>query len=407
MRMIEKPELQISDKVAGIPEALSVYMNNVVYAMKRRDIPIVTLSLGEAYFDIPFWGFEDEDIRKGYHYSESLGLPELRSKIAAYYSEQYQAVVNGEKDLLISAGSKPLIFMALQAVLNPGDEVLLHDPEWLSYAEQIKLAGGVPVYIPYGCKPCDFENYITERTKVLIINNPNNPAGIVYRKEDLAALYRTCRPRGIYILADEAYSDFITDGSFVSMLHVVPDKDGIIVVNSLSKNLGISGWRIGYVISMPTMIHEILKLNQHLVTCASSLLLLYVAKHFEELLQLTLPQAQAITRRRNEMEKYIRSQGLQTLEGSATFYIFVSIGAYPHSAIEFALYLLFRYHISVVPGSAYGKSTSRFIRIGVGTESDATMHEAIGIIKKVIQEQEYDEGFVERSYADFGIEKFQ
>lgn len=401
-----KPKMQISKRVQKIPEALSVYLNNIVYKMRREGIKITTLSLGEAYFDIPFYGFEGLDIVKGYHYSESLGLPELREKIAEYYQKQYKAKVNPDEELLISAGSKPIIFMALQAVLNEGDEVLIHEPAWLSYPEQIKLANGVPKFIPYDCPPEKFINYVTDKTRVLILNNPNNPAGRVYDEKTLKMLYEQLRKRGIYILIDEAYSDFIDDGKFCSMINVVPDKDGIIVVNSLSKNLGISGWRVGYIISTPEIIYNVLKLNQHLITCASSILLIYLAKYMDNILKHTLPQAKAVTAKRNRIEEYVRMIGLDTLGGTSTFYMFINIEQYEHSSLDLAMYLLFKYHIAVVPGSAYGESTERFIRVGVGVETDETLKDAINIIKNVIDKQEYDEKLIKNSFEKFNIKKF-
>ncbi len=405
--MNTKPAMQVSDKVKGIPEALSVYINNVVYKMKGEGVKVTTLSLGEAYFDIPFYGFEGQDIVKGYHYSESLGLKELREKIAEYYKKQYGAAIDSNKEILISAGSKPIIYMALQAILNAGDEVLVHEPAWLSYPEQVKLANGVPRFIPYDCPVSEFKKYTTNKTRILILNNPNNPAGRLYSEEDLVKLYAYYRARGIYILLDEAYSDFLDVGSFKSMINVVPDKDGIIVVNSLSKNLGISGWRVGYVISTQEIIFNILKLNQHLLTCASTILLMYLAKHFDDILQRTLPQAKEVTKKRNRTEEYVRSIGLKTLSGSSTFYMFINIGDYMYSSIDFALYLLFKHHIAVVPGSSYGESTERFIRVSVGVETDDTLRDAIKIIKRVIDNQEYDEQFVHDSLNKLGIHKFK
>lgn len=399
--------MQISDRVKNIPEALSIYMNNIVYKMQREGIRITILSLGEAYFDIPFYGFEDLDINKGYHYSESLGLPELRERISAYYDRRYGAPVDSSRELLVSAGSKPLLFMALQSVLNEGDEVLLHEPAWLSYSTQVRLAGGEPRFIPCDCPVKDFPHYINEKTRVLILNNPNNPAGRVYSRQDLELLYREFRSRGVYLLVDEAYSDFIHGETFPSMVRLVPDKDGVIVVNSLSKNLGISGWRVGYAIAAPEIIYNILKLNQHLITCAPTLLLMYLAEHFDQLLEHTLPQAEAVTERRNAIENYARSIGLKTLGGSSTFYMFVHIGNYAHSSLSLAMYLLFRYHISVVPGSAYGESTERYIRIGVGAESDSSVCRAINIIQKVIATQEYEEKLITECLEKYDIKRFE
>lgn len=405
--MEQIPKMQVSQKVDSIPEALSVYMNNVVYAMKRRGALIKVLSLGEAFFEIPMFPFEEINFKQGYHYSESRGIPELRKIIAEYYGNHYGAPINSENEVLVSAGSKPLIYMAFQAVLNPGDEVLIHEPAWLSYPEEIKLADGVPKFIPYDCPVDQFETYFTDRTRMVVICNPNNPAGMVYSKDNLEKLYQICRPRGIYILVDEAYSDFVLDGSFTSVANVVPNKDGIIVVNSLSKNLGISGWRIGYVISTPQVIYNILKLNQHLITCPATLLSLYVAHYFDQIIERTLPQAKAVVEKRVALSKYMKSIGLSPLEGSATFYTFVNIGEYSHSSLDLGLYLLTKYHISVVPGLAYGDSTERFIRIGVGAESEDDIKECLRTIKRVIETNEYDGAYVDSVLQELGMNRFQ
>ncbi|MBR1764098.1 MAG: pyridoxal phosphate-dependent aminotransferase [Ruminococcus sp.] len=399
-------KMQLSDKVNAIPEALSVYMNNVVYAMRRRGDSIKVLSLGEAFFEIPMFPFDEIDFKKGYHYSESRGMPELRHIVAKYYKDKYGAVIDPEDELLISAGSKPLIYMAFQSVLNPGDEVLIHEPAWLSYPEEIKLADGVPKFIPYDCLVEDFDKYFTDKTRMVVICNPNNPAGKMYSKADLERLYEMCRPRGIYILVDEAYSDFVIDDGFTSMASVVPDKDGIIVVNSLSKNLGISGWRIGYVISSPDVIYNVLKLNQHLITCPATLLSMYVAHYFDDIVKVTLPQAQAVVEKRQKITNYMKSIGLKPLDGSATFYIFMSIENYKHSSMELGLYLLMKYGISVVPGLAYGDSTERFIRIGVGAETTEDIEECLRTIKRVIEENEYDDDFVDSQLKELHMNRF-
>lgn len=401
------PQMQLSDRVSNIPEALSVYINNVVYEMKRRGDRIIVLSLGEAFFDVPMFPFDRIDFKKGYHYSESRGLYDLRQVIAKYYNTQYNASIDPETELIISAGSKPLIYMAFQAVLNPGDEVLIHEPAWLSYPEEIKLANGVPEYIPYDCKVEDFSKFFTDKTKMVVICNPNNPAGRVYSREDLEDLYRICRPRGIYILSDEAYSDFFTDGSFNSMAAVVPNKDGVIVVNSLSKNMGISGWRVGYITSSKDVTYNILKLNQHLITCPATLLLLYLAEYFDDILKVTLPQVKEVVRKRAEIYEYCEKIGLEPLPGAATFYLFLNIGNYEYSSLDLALYLLTKYRISVVPGSAYGQSTGRFIRIGVGAEPMEDLRMSLDIIKEVIDKNEFDSDYVDTKLAELNMNRFE
>ena len=200
--------------------------------------------------------------------------------------------------------------------------------------------------------------------------NPNNPAGRIYGADELAALYAACRSRGIYLLVDEAYSDFVLDNDFASIARVVPDKDGIVAVNSLSKNMGISGWRIGYAISHPDFIAQLLKLNQHIITCAPTVLLMYCEKYFDRLLSVTLPQVRQVVEKRRRLRVALDETGLKAMAGGATFYFFVSIGNYPGSSTEFALNLLKHRLVAVVPGSAYGESTDRFVRVSIGTESE-------------------------------------
>jgi len=374
----------INPIVQQIPQALSVYINQAVYDLKRRGKTVISLSLGEAFFDIPKFDYNDIDLEQGYHYSDSLGLPSLREKIAEFYGRQYDAPLNSDSDILLTAGSKAAIFMCMLTVLQRDDEVLIHEPAWLSYQEQARLAGGEAKFIPYHEKIDHFKQYFNDKTKLLIINNPNNPQGKLYSKDELISLYQQCKQRGVFLLVDEAYSDFVLGHDFVSAGCVLADKDNLFIVNSLSKNFGMSGWRIGYVISNSAMIRQLLKLNQHLITCAPTLLMLYLDKHFDTLLAATLPQALLVTEKRQQVLKVIDKLGMSYLPGCATFYIFLNVEVFQGSTFDLALYLLAKYAIAVVPGIAYGQSTADFIRISVGAESIETITQALHIIHDVV-----------------------
>ncbi|MNB92125.1 Aspartate aminotransferase [compost metagenome] len=404
---MQNPKMQISNKVNNIPPALSIFVNELVYSQKRKGRDIITLSLGEAFFDIPMFDFNQLDVEKCYHYSESNGIPELRMKIAEFYLKQYNAEINYQNEILITAGSKPVIYMAMQAVLNSGDEVLIHEPAWLSYQEHAKLMDVTPKFIPYDCDVDNFHMYFTNKTRMVVINNPNNPAGWVYSREQLSSIYQQCRSRGIYVLVDEAYSDFLLDEAFFSMINIVPDKDGIIVVNSLSKNMGMSGWRVGYVVSSPGVISNIQKLNQHLITCAPTILQHYLARYFEEIIEITLPQARDVVRKRQRLSRYMDQIGLERLSGSSTFYFFVHIGKFNGSSMDFCLYLLFKYGVASVPGSAYGASTERFIRISFGTESEERIHHALVLIKDLITEGCCDVEYINANLKGIGFKRFE
>ena len=202
------------------------------------------------------------------------------------------------------------------------------------------------------------------------MNNPNNPAGRIYSSEELKRIYDLCLERSIYLLVDEAYSDFVLDGSFVSAGRLSEKKHYVIIVNSLSKNMGMSGWRIGYVIAHREVIQVILKINQHLITCAPTILLQYCARYFDDILLHTLPQVRAVVEKRARIARVLESLNLKAMPGSATFYFFVSLGNYPGTSLDFATQLLQEYAVSVVPGSAYGSSTDRYIRVSIGAESE-------------------------------------
>lgn len=401
------PAMQFSKKVSAIPEALSIYINQLVYDLKRKGKDIISLSLGEAYFDIPMFDFKKLDFVKGYHYADSQGIPELRNKIASFYKKTYNTYIDADNELLISAGSKPIIFMAMQATLNAGDEVLIHEPAWLSYPEQAKLVGATPRFIPYDCPIEKFTDHFSDKTRMVIINNPNNPAGKIYSKEELTKLYEICRPRGIYVMVDEAYSDFVIDDQFHSMASIVPDKDGIIIVNSLSKNMGMSGWRVGYIVSTPDLIRQVLKLNQHLITCAPTILLSYMAKYFDEVTAITLPQVRDVVEKRQRIARMLKEEGLSRMAGNSTFYLFVDIKDFSGSSMDFALYMLLFNSVAVVPGSAYGASTERFVRVSIGTESEERIHDAVLMMKDLINKKDFDRAAVYKKLDEIGIKPFE
>lgn len=402
--MTDKPALPLRKDMQNIPGALSVQVNQIVYDLRRAGEDVCALSLGEAFFDIPLFDFEKLDITKGYHYSDTQGLPEIREKIADYYSRMYRAPVDPETEVLVSAGSKPIIYMIMLAIIEPGDEILIHEPCWVSYPEHARLVHGEPKFIPFDMPAEKFADYITPKTKILIINNPNNPAGKIYSEEELKTIYAACRSRGVYLMVDEAYSDFVLDEPFTSIGTVVPDKDGIIIVNSLSKNLGMSGWRIGYVIAEPEFIKVILKLNQHIITCAPTILLQYCARYFDDILDVTLPQVRDVVEKRRRIADMMDELGLQRLNGGTTFYFFVDIGKFPGSSMEFALELLLEKFIAVVPGSAYGESTDRFIRVSIGTESEERIWSALQSIKELSDSTSFDRQRLQRRVDMFEVD---
>ena len=315
----------MSAKVKELSEAISVKYNNLVYEIKAAGGDVIVLSLGEAFFDLPKCNLESLPYPDVYHYSHSRGILTLREKIARYYEEHYSVRVDPETEMLITAGSKIGVYYALQTVINPGDEVLIVEPFWVSYSEQVKLIGGIAKNIPLGETVFEFEKYITKNTKCLIINNPQNPSGKNYTREEVEFLHKLNSKHGIYTIADEAYSDFLINEEFVSFGVVDPSFKSTIIVNSISKNFGISGWRIGYLISNPDVVFDVLKLNQHLMTCAPTPLLMFLDKHFDEIISKTKPQIETLLIKRMRIQGLLNEMAIKVLPGTSTFYFFVDI----------------------------------------------------------------------------------
>jgi len=368
-------------------QALSIKYNNLVYERQRQGEDIIVLSLGEAFLDIPLFSFENLPYPKIYHYSHSRGIIELREKISKYFTNEYDVIFDPEKEILITAGSKVAIHMALMTLLDPGDEVIIYEPAWVSFPEQVKLCYGVPVQIPYYKKVFEFEDYITEKTKVIIVNNPNNPTGRVLNLEEISYIYNLARKYNLFVISDEAYSDFVVNrDEFISFAHLDTEKRHTIVINSISKNFGISGWRLGYMISNPGLINQTLKINQHLITCPATILEYYVEKYFENIIKITKPQILDLVKERQDVAKHIDSLGMKYMKGNSTFYFFVSIEGSKLSSEEFCTKLLDKYKVSTAPGIGYGKSCDSFIRVGIGAESLDRIKIGLNSIKKLMSE---------------------
>lgn len=375
---------QLSRVTTEAEQAMSIRYNTMVYDLQRKGHKVLVMSLGEAFFDIPLLPMDDLPYPAVNHYSHSRGVHELREKLCGYYEDEYGVNVDPESEIIVTAGSKAAIHMTLMSILNPGDEVVYPEPAWVSYPEQIKLCYGVPVSVPYSESMPDFEAYITPKTKAIIINSPHNPRGYVYSEADLREVLALAAKYDIWVLCDEAYSDFLIDGSFTSLAKLDPKKNHAVVFNSMSKNYGISGWRIGYVIGHRNLLDNVLKVNQHLITCPATILQYYLTRYFTDLLEITKPQIRDLICGRERIAKYMDEIGLKYLPGAATFYFFVSIAPSRLSSEEFCITLLEEEHICVVPGIGYGQSCDRFIRASIGTATLTENMHGLRRIKELI-----------------------
>ena len=358
-----------SDKVQAIGPATSIEINERVYKLKSEGRNPITLSYGEAPFQ--FNGsinFENTDFNAGAHYSDSRGVLHFREKLRAYYLSEYNVSLSVD-DLMVTAGSKIGCYIALQTMLNDGDGILLHEPSWVSYQEHAKLCNSSITFMPYSTTPKDFEKYFDDRTKVLILNNPNNPRGLLYTEHEIRNCAALCKKRDAYLLIDESYSDFIGEGHFFSVASLINEYDNVIALNSISKNFGLSGWRIGYLISNQDFLEYAGRINRHLITCAPTILQNYLATNFDELLDTTRGQLLDLMDKRKEVKKLLDRLCIKYLPGDSTFYFFLDVRDYAIEAKSFCIDLLESENVAIIPGNAYGNNLKDFLRISFGVES--------------------------------------
>jgi len=361
--------MEISEKVLAIGPATSIEINESVYRLKSEGLDPITLSYGEAPFKFDgSLNFENTDFNEGAHYSDSRGVLHFREKLSDYYFTEYKVKLSVD-DFMVTAGSKIGSYIALQTMLNDGDGILLHEPSWVSYQEHAKLSNSSITFMPYSAEVKDFENYFDSNTKVLILNNPNNPRGLLYTEQEIRDCASMCKKHNAYLLVDESYSDFIGDDSLFSVASLIHEFDNVVALNSISKNFGLSGWRIGYLISNQSFLNYAGRLNRHLITCAPTILQNFLAANFDQLLAATRGQLLDLMRKRKDVKKLLDRLGIKYLSGDSTFYFFLDVKDYNIEAKSFCLDLLKNENVAIIPGNAYGNNLKDFLRISFGVES--------------------------------------
>lgn len=362
---------ELSDAAKSTGSASSIEMNESVYKAHRDGKRPIILSYGEAPFPFNDFGLSKIDLEKGAHYSDSRGVPELRHAIIKNLYSNINADLNPDTQILITAGSKLACYMFFKTILHPGDTVVLHEPAWVSYQEHARLCGAKTFFI--GLKD-DFFASLTKHKrnnnlKCLVLNNPNNPRGHLYDRGFIETTLAWCAENGVYLLVDESYSEYVLDQEFISCAQYIENFPNVAVVNSLSKNLGLSGWRIGYALADIALIDAMLALNRHLITCAPTVLQIYCAQYFEEILKHTKPQIKELQIKRQAVQDCLDSKNIKYLSGAATFYFFLDFTEKIPDTKSFVTKLLLEKEVAIVPGRSYGSSTEGFLRMSFAAET--------------------------------------
>lgn len=333
---------------------------------------VISLGVGEPDFATP-WHICEVGIRSlqaGYtSYTSNQGLPELRQAISHFLKEYYDLEYDWQSEILVTVGASEAIDLALRAIINAGDEVLIPDPAYVSYGPGVVLAGGKNVMVPtyekeeFKLKAESIEALITPRSKALLFCYPNNPTGAIMKKEELLEVARVAEENDLLVIADEIYAELTYNGKPVSFASLAGAKERTVLVKGFSKAFAMTGWRVGYVCAPQPFINAMTKIHQYTALCAPTIGQVAAVEALRNGMEDAEKMRQEYNQRRKFVLSRLREIGLSCFEPKGAFYIFPSVAITGFDGDEFAERLLEEEKVAVVPGSAFGKEGKDHVRI--------------------------------------------
>jgi aminotransferase len=366
----------IAHHVRDIPRSGIRDFFEIVQTMKD----VISLGIGEPDFNTP-WHIREAAIyslekgRTGY--TSNLGLPRLRESIAKYVQDHFGIRYDGQTEVLVTVGVSEAIDLALRALVNPGDEVLYHEPCYVSYSPSIVLARGVPVSVPtfardnFRLTAAELEKKITGASKVLMMNFPCNPTGATQTRDELEKIAALCIRHDLIVLTDEIYSELTYDGAaHVSIASLPGMRERTLFLHGFSKAFAMTGFRIGYACAPAILTEAMMKIHQYGILCAS----ITAQDAAIEALEQGAPDVETMRQeyemRRNFVVTGFNEIGLECFKPFGSFYVFPSIARTGLSSHEFSVGLLKEKSVAVVPGNAFGASGEGFVRACYATSLD-------------------------------------
>ncbi len=388
----------LSERVKTLKPSPTISLTAKVRELRGKGIDVIGFGAGEPDIDTP--DFIKEACARALKdgktkYPPAGGIPELREALSDKL-KKFNGVDYKPSEIVVTVGAKLAIYLILSALINEGDEVLLPSPYWVTYEDQIKLCGGVPVFVPtsmeegFSLKLEEVEKRITERTKLIIVNSPTNPTGMVFKRKELERIADLCLQKGIYILSDECYESLIfEDSEFFSIASLSEEVRRItFTVNSFSKTYSMTGWRVGYVACEESLAKVLTSINSHLVSNTATFAqygALEALKNPEG--ERFVKEAREIYRKRREViyEALKEIPNVRVLKPDATFYIFPDFSHYTSKAggdVKLAEYLLEKAKVAVVPGSAFG--ADGFFRFSFALDEES-IREGVRRVKDAVE----------------------
>jgi aminotransferase len=375
------PDNLISQKVDTLPPSGIRKFFDLLSSMED----VISLGIGEPDFVTP-WHIREVgtySLEKGYTmYTSNSGMPELRRELADYLELHYGVNYHPEREILVTTGSSEALDLALRAIINPGDEVIIPNPCYVAYSADIILAGGVPILVPtneennFVIRATDIEARITKQTKAILIGYPANPTGAVMSKKEADAIAGLAKKYNLLVISDELYARLVYGVEHICFPSLSGMKERTILISGSSKSHAMTGWRIGYVAAQRHLIQALTKIHQYTMLCAPTMAQMAAIEALRNGESEVEKMVQEYNRRRRFIVKRLNEIGLPCFEPKGAFYAFPSIKTTGMNSEEFAEKLLSEEKVAVVPGTAFGPYGEGFVRCCYAT-SLSSIEEAL------------------------------
>ncbi|MGI6577074.1 MAG: aminotransferase class I/II-fold pyridoxal phosphate-dependent enzyme [Eubacteriales bacterium] len=357
----------LSENVKSIPPS---GIRKFFDLMENMD-DVISLGVGEPDFKTP-WHIRDAGIyslEKGFtKYTSNAGLTDLRKEICKYLERRFYLSYNSENEVVVTVGGSEAIDLAVRALVNPGDEVIIPQPSFVCYAPIVSLLGGKPVIIEtkvenkFRLTAEELRSAITPKTKLLVLPYPNNPTGAIMEREHLESIADVLSETNIMVVSDEIYAELTYESKHVSIANIEGMKERSIVVNGFSKAYSMTGWRMGYAVGPAPVIKQMVKIHQYAIMCAPTTSQYAAIEALREGDRDIAHMLEDYNQRRRLIIDGFRKIGLDCFEALGAFYVFPCIRSTGLTSEEFCEKLLRNYKVAAIPGSAFGESGEGFIR---------------------------------------------
>ncbi|HOI13293.1 MAG TPA: pyridoxal phosphate-dependent aminotransferase [Methanoculleus sp.] len=373
----------LSEKVAAIAPSATIEISNAAKRMAQEGIDVISLSIGEPDFDTPAH-IKDaciDALRRGEtHYAPSAGIPALTDAIAEKITRENGFAVQPD-EVIVTCGAKDAIYEAMEAVLNPADEVLILDPAWVSYEPCARLAGASVRHHALSHETFQVDDTLLEavspRTKLIVVNSPSNPSGAVLDGDSLRLIADVCRDHDLYVLSDEIYEKLVYGKEHVSLASLPEMAERTITVNGFSKAYAMTGWRIGYAVAPRPIIRQMEKVQQHTISHPTTFAMFGAVAALRGSQDCVEAMRREFERRRDYLIPSLRDLGYITAPADGAFYAYVKVGG---DDMVIARSWLRDAHLAVTPGAAFG--TPGWLRISYATSME-NLEDAVERIARV------------------------